>query len=66
MKRVGSFETDDEFLNTLWKMASQTIAVNMRDTFMDCPNRERTQWAADLALEMTVAMYDMDSSAGAL
>ena len=66
VKRVGSFETDDEFLNTLWKMASQTIAVNMRDTFMDCPNRERTQWAADLALEMTVAMYDMDSSAGAL
>lgn len=40
---VGSFKCDDEFLNQLWKKADRTLYVNMRDSYMDCPNRERAR-----------------------
>ena len=42
--RAGSFRCDDDFLNRLWEKAYHTLHLCMRDTFMDCPNRERAQW----------------------
>lgn len=63
---AGSFETDDEFLNTLWKKAQRTLYLNMRDSYMDCPDRERAQWSLDMNLEMEQALYALDPKANDL
>ena len=60
---TGNFESDDEFFNKLWKMADRTLYVNMHDSYMDCPNRERAQWFGDMSIEMMEAMYAMDTNA---
>lgn len=62
----GEFESDDEDLNTLWNMANKTLYLNMRDTYMDCPNRERAMWIGDTSIEMEEAMYGLDTSANSL
>lgn len=59
----GSFECDDEFLNLLWKKSLRTLYVTMRDTFMDCPDRERVQWWGDVNVEMDMMMYCLDEKA---
>lgn len=64
--RVGSFWCDDEFLNRLWEKCSRTLYISMRDTFMDCPDRERTQWWGDANVEMQMLFYCMDERAAAL
>ena len=38
-----AFHCDVPALSTLWKKAQRTLYVNMRDNFMDCPDRERSQ-----------------------
>ncbi len=58
----GSFESDDEFLNSLWQKSLRTLYVTMRDNFMDCPDRERAQWWGDVTSEMIMTMYSMDSN----
>ena len=63
---TGKFQSNDEFLNRLWQMGTRTLYVNMRDSYMDCPNRERAQWLGDMTLEMLEAMYALDTSAYAL
>lgn len=62
----GSFSSDDSFLNCLWDKAAATLLVNMRDTYMDCPNRERAEWFADMAIEMTEACYSLGAEADLL
>lgn len=62
----GKFECNDEDLNALWTMANRTLYVNMRDTYMDCPDRERAMWIGDTSIEMEEAMYGLDTSANAL
>ena len=58
----GYFNSDDEFFNTLWTKARDTAYVNMRDTFMDCPDRERAPWLGDAVNEMEIAYYSMSTS----
>ncbi len=41
---TGDFTCDDEFCTTLWRKARRTLYVTMRDTYFDCPDRERAQW----------------------
>lgn len=60
---TGNFQSDNEFFNQLWEKASRTLYVNMRDSYMDCPNRERAQWFGDMSMEMMEAMYAMDTNA---
>ena len=60
---TGKFESNDEFFNKLWNMADRTLYVNMRDSYMDCPNRERAQWFGDMSISMLEAMYGMDTNA---
>lgn len=60
---TGNFECNDGFFNKLWKMANRTLYVNMRDSYMDCPNRERAQWFGDTSTEMLEAMYALDTKA---
>ncbi|MBR3802457.1 MAG: alpha-L-rhamnosidase N-terminal domain-containing protein [Clostridia bacterium] len=58
----GEFKCDDEFLNSLWQKSLRTLYVTMRDSFMDCPDRERAQWWGDVTSEMIMTMYSMDSN----
>ena len=58
----GNFRCDDEFLNSLWQKSLRTLYVTMRDSFMDCPDRERAQWWGDVTSEMIMTMYSMDSN----
>ena len=58
----GDFRCDDEFLNSLLQKSLRTLYVKMRDSFMDCPDRERAQWWGDVTSEMIMTMYSMDSN----
>ena len=58
----GDFKCDDEFLNSLWQKSLRTLYVTMRDSFMDCPDRERAQWWGDVTSEMIMTMYSLDSN----
>lgn len=62
----GSFNCDDEFLNELWKRSQRTLYVTMRDSYMDCPDRERAQWFGDEAIELSEAFYALSPSSHAL
>lgn len=56
----GYFKSDDVFFNTLWQKAKRTLYVTMRDTYMDCPDRERSQWWGDVVNESGEAFYALD------
>ena len=58
----GNYESDDEFMDSLWQKSLRTLYVTMRDNFMDCPDRERAQWWGDVTSEMIMTMYSMDSN----
>ncbi len=60
---VGSFACDNEFCNTLWQKARRTLYVNMRDNYMDCPDRERAQWWGDVVIELGQVGYVFDERA---
>jgi hypothetical protein len=59
---VGSFTCDDPFLNEVWKRSARTLYVTMRDTYMDCPDRERAQWWGDAVNELGEAFYALSPS----
>lgn len=58
----GNFISKDEFLDSLWQKSLRTLYITMRDSFMDCPDRERAQWWGDVTSEMIMTMYAMDSN----
>ena len=57
---AGSFDCDDDFYNDLWTKAQRTLYVTMRDSYMDCPDRERAQWWGDVVLEAGETSYALD------
>ena len=59
---AGSFACDDPFLNELWKKAARTLYITMRDTYFDCPDRERAQWWGDAVNELGEAFYALSPS----
>jgi hypothetical protein len=61
---VGRFESDDDALNRLWKKAERTLYVTMRDTYYDCPDRERAMWWGDAVNELGEAFYVFDAQRG--
>ena len=60
---IGSFSCDDDFYNRLWKKSLRTLYITMRDTYMDCPDRERAQWWGDVVNELGEAFYSFDQKA---
>lgn len=62
----GSFECDDELLSEYWKKAQRTLYVCMRDTYYDCPDRERAQWWGDEVNELGEAFYALGRSSDLL
>lgn len=63
---TGDIKTDDPFYNRLVDKAKRTLYVNMRDIFMDCPDRERSQWWGDVVIELNEVFYSFDTRAHAL
>jgi alpha-L-rhamnosidase len=63
---TGSFTCSDDFFNTLWTKAQRTLYINMRDTYTDCPDRERGLWWGDAVLEIGEAFYALDRKADLL
>ncbi len=57
---TGNFTSSDAFLNTIRQKSLRTLYVTMRDTYMDCPDRERAQWWGDLVNESGEAFYALD------
>ena len=63
---AGKFNCSDEFFNRLWKKSQRTLYVNMRDNYMDCPDRERAQWWGDEVNEGGQAFYAFDTQSHSL
>jgi hypothetical protein len=59
---IGSFNSNDNALNTLWTKCKNTSFVCMRDYFFDCPNRERGQWWGDVSEQILYSFYLYDQS----
>ena len=58
----GTFRCNDAHLNTLWNKCGRSMLVNIRDTYMDCPDRERSQWPGDMANTAASGYYIFDRS----
>jgi hypothetical protein len=59
---VEPFHCNDNFLNELWKRSARTLYITMRDSYMDCPDRERSQWWGDEVNELGEAFYALTPS----
>ncbi|MBN2685009.1 MAG: alpha-L-rhamnosidase N-terminal domain-containing protein [Pontiellaceae bacterium] len=57
---TGTFECDDAFLNRYRQKALRTLYITMRDTYFDCPDRERAQWWGDAVNEIGESFYALD------
>lgn len=62
----GHFTSSDTLLNKLWQKSLRTLYVTMRDTYMDCPERERAQWTGDAVNESGETYYALSPSSHAL
>ncbi|MBC8127513.1 MAG: glycoside hydrolase [Gloeobacteraceae cyanobacterium ES-bin-144] len=65
-KFSGTFTCDNDFLNQLRTKAIRTLYITMRDTYMDCPDRERALWWGDAVNELGEAFYALDRRADTL
>ena len=63
---AGAFHCDNDALNLLWKKCQRTLYVNMRDTYFDCPDRERSQWWGDVTIQLHQSFYALDPRSHAL
>ena len=63
---TGRFSSDSEFLNKLWQKCERTLYVNMRDSFFDCPDRERAQWWGDIVIQLGQVFYTYDTRSHSL
>lgn len=59
---TGSFECSDPFFQRLWWMARNTLYICARDSYMDCPDRERGFWIGDVADQTGAVFYTLDEA----
>ena len=59
----GAFSIDDDYIMRYFEKAQRTLYVNMRDTYFDCPDRERAQWLGDGVILMEESFYLLDNKA---
>lgn len=52
--------SSDSNIDILWKKAQNTVRVCMRDSFMDCPDRERGPYMGDASNEVDSTLYCYD------
>lgn len=60
----GSFESDDELLNTIWNTAAYTVHLNMQEYVWDGIKRDRLVWIGDIHPETSTiqAVFGYDES----
>lgn len=63
---VSNFQCDVDFFNRFWKKAERTLYVTMRDSYFDCPDRERSHWWGDAVNELGEAFYALNRNADAI
>ena len=63
---AGSFWCNDNDYNVLWQKAARTAYLCMREHYMDCPDRERSEWLGDAVLEMEEGFYTFDGNSNTL
>lgn len=63
---AGSFKCSDNDLNILWTKSARSTILNMRDNYMDCPDRERSQWTHDAVNISEFSYYALDRKADLL
>jgi len=61
-EQAGSFTSSDAGLDQLWQESLNTIAICMRDTYMDCPERERGPYMGDASNQIDAALYSYDQA----
>jgi alpha-L-rhamnosidase len=44
---LGSFQSNDDYLNKLWAMCARSCEVLSEDSYVDCADRERVEWMDD-------------------
>ena len=44
---VGSFHSSDPLLDKIWAMCARSVLVMSEDSYVDCADRERTEWMDD-------------------
>ncbi|MBO7364858.1 MAG: alpha-L-rhamnosidase N-terminal domain-containing protein [Lachnospiraceae bacterium] len=64
--QAGAFESADADLVQLWQESLNTIAICMRDSYMDCPDRERGPYMGDASNQIDAALYAYDEGGLAL
>ena len=62
----GHFSCDQEFFNRLWGKCERTLYINMRDTFFDCPDRERAAWWGDIVIQLAQVFRTFDTNSHSL
>lgn len=62
----GKFSCDNPFFMRFWQKGLNTLYVNMRDTYFDCPDRERAQWWGDVVILSGESFYTYTPSVNAL
>jgi hypothetical protein len=65
-EKVGSFTSSDAALDQLWQECLNTVTICMRDTFMDCPDRERGPYMGDATNEIDSVFYSYDGAGYAM
>jgi alpha-L-rhamnosidase len=60
---VGSFSSDDDFLNRLHAADMLTYLGNLQGVPTDCPTREKRSWGADAAAAQVNGMLNFDTVA---
>ncbi|MCU0795793.1 MAG: hypothetical protein MUF31_07630 [Akkermansiaceae bacterium] len=63
---TGHFRCDNDFLNRLVAKCERTLYINMRDTFFDCPDRERAAWWGDIVIQLAQVFRTFDTRSHAL
>lgn len=63
---VEPFHSSDAALDQLWQESLNTVAICMRDTYMDCPERERGPYMGDASNQIDAALYGYDEGALAM
>ena len=61
-EQTGRFNCNDDFFLRFWDKGLRTLYVNMRDTYFDCPDRERAQWWGDVVILMSECFYTYSPS----
>jgi alpha-L-rhamnosidase len=60
LERIGSFECNDEMLNSIHSATVRSVLTNYHGMPTDCPHREQNGWTGDAQLSSEAALMNFD------